>query len=241
MTVDPSLTARKGSVDMYSQNELLPVSALQHLTFCERRCALIFIERVWADNRLTVEGKNLHERVHAQGNESRGDLRIARGVALNSFPLGLVGVADVVEFHRISPEDLGPGVSLPGTPGLWRPFPVDYKRGKARYARSYEVQLCAQALCLEEMLKTHIPAGAVFSGARRRRLEVTFDANLRLQTENAARRLHQLFDSRLTPAPEAGPKCKDCSLIDLCLPKAASGRSASSYLRDTVEQWPTPP
>src|SRR6266567_7026185 len=144
---------------MYDEEDLLPLSALQHLVFCERQCALIHIEGVWADNALTVEGSHLHDRVDEMGPriESRGDLRIARGVALRSLRLGLSGRADVIEFHRVTEG----GVELAGVSGLWRPFPVEYKRGRPKRDRCDEVQVCAQARCLEEMLETAVPAGAL--------------------------------------------------------------------------------
>ena len=124
---------------MFSEDELLPLSALQHLLFCERQCALIHIEQAWAENRLTVEGKNLHAKVHEADDESRGDLRIVRGLRLRSLRLGLVGQADVVEFHKQG--------------DAWLPFPVEYKRGKPKPEPCDEVQLCAQAICLEEMTR----------------------------------------------------------------------------------------
>ncbi|MFW6163929.1 MAG: CRISPR-associated protein Cas4 [Planctomycetota bacterium] len=227
---------------MYAEDDLLPLSALQHLLFCERQCALIHIEQVWDDNRFTVEGALLHQRVDEQGPETRGDLHIARGVRLRSLRLGLVGRADVVEFHRVGdrapPEtqEVSPGVPLRGTDGLWRPFPVEYKRGRPKPDRSDEVQLCAQALCLEEMLAVDVPEGALFYGKTRRRLAVAFDESLRAETETAAARLRTLFESRETPKPERSKKCQRCSLAQLCLPKAARGRSAARYLRDALAE-----
>ena len=223
---------------MYDEEDLLPLSALQHLVFCERQCALIHIEGMWADNALTVEGEHLHDRVDEAGprTESRGDLRIARGVALRSLRLGLSGRADVVEFHRIAEG----GVKLAGVAGLWRPFPVEYKRGRPKRDHCDEVQLCAQALCLEEMLKTVVPEGALFYGAKKRRFDVAFDNILRVETDRAAARLHQLFSERVTPVAVREPKCDSCSLLELCMPDAMSrGRSAQKYLQRAIRELPT--
>ncbi|HYU34929.1 MAG TPA: CRISPR-associated protein Cas4 [Thermoanaerobaculia bacterium] len=198
------------------EDDLLPLSALQHLLFCERQCALIHIEQIWAENPLTVEGKHLHEQADSGFQESRGDLRIARALPLRSLRLGLSGRSDVVEFHRVGE-------------GVWRPFPIEYKRGKPKSHRADEVQLCAQALCLEEMLDVAVPAGALFYGQTRHRLEVTFDTELRRLTEDAAARLHRLIAGGVTPTAVREPKCDQCSLLDICMP-AAPAVSARQYL-----------
>lgn len=207
---------------MYPEDDLLPLSALQHLRFCERQCALIHVEGLWAENVLTVEGSHLHKKVDAGPEESRGDVRITRGVPLRSLRLGLIGKADAVELHRLDG-------------GAWRPFPVEYKRGRPKRDRSDEVQLCAQALCLEEMQETPVPAGALFYGQTRRRMEVAFDAELRAETEAAAARLHELIRGGVTPRARREPKCESCSLLHLCLPDAGgSGRSAVRYLEESI-------
>lgn len=227
---------------MFQEDDLLPISALQHLIFCERQCALIHIEGVWAENELTVRGSLLHEKVDSgEPPESRRDLRIVRGLPLRSFRLGLTGKADVVEFHRVSPDgDLsGASVELEGLKDRWRPFPVEYKRGKPKRNACDEVQLCAQALSIEEMLSVRIPGGALFYGKTRRRLDVSFDTSLRSLTERAARRLHELFDSGTTPPAILEPKCENCSLKNHCLPAASNTvRSASKYLNQI---WRVPP
>ena len=221
----------------FTEDDLLPLSALQHLLFCERQAALIHVERVWAENPFTIEGKYLHDRVDSGQAESRGDLRIARGLPLRSFRLGLSGKADAVELHRLSAGE--PGATLPGVPGAWRPFPVEYKRGRPKRHRADEVQLCAQALCLEEMLGTAVPAGALFYGQTRRRLEVAFGAGLRRETEEAAARMHELFDSGVTPPPVREPKCDQCSLLEICMP-AAPARSAQRYLDHLLREATQP-
>ena len=173
---------------MFSEDDLLPLSALQHLLFCERQCALIHVEGLWAENRLTVEGRHLHERPDRGDTETRGRIRTARGVALRSLRLGLIGKADVVEFYH-----------NPATGVLVGVLPVEYKRGRPKRDNSDRVQLCAQALCLEEMTRLSIPAGALFYGAPRRRTDVSFDQELRATTEQAARRLHEMIAGGVTP------------------------------------------
>ena len=239
---------RAGSVVIaFTEDDLLPLSALQHLVFCERQCALIHIEQVWRDNPLTVEGSHLHDRTHesAPRRELRADLLIARGLPLRSFRLGVSGIADAVEFHRFarspetagSPEALAPAVSLLGLLGAWRPFPVEYKHGKPKPDVCDEVQVCAQAMCLEEMLGVAVPEGALFYGAIQRRRDVRFEPKLRAATESAAQRLHELITGGTTPRAKREPKCKRCSLLDLCRPEAMSLRkSARRFLVDAVER-----
>lgn len=216
---------------MSSEEALVPLSALQHLVFCERQCALIHVEGLWADNPLTAEGKALHEQADSGTAETRGDLRIARGLPLRNRRLGLVGRADVVEFHRVGPDEAG--VCLPAVTGHWRPVPVEYKRGRPKPHDADRVQLCAQALCLEEMLELSIPAGALFYGKTHRREDVAFEEALRRHTEEAAARAHELITAGETPPAVLEPKCRRCSLRDLCRPEAA-GRSATAYLEDAL-------
>ncbi len=217
------------------EDDLLPLSALQHLVYCERQCALIHVEGLWAESGATVEGKQLHEKQDAAGREVRGDLVIARALPLRSRRLGLAGRADAVEFHRVREHasDTQDGVALPDLPGLYQPFPVETKRGKPKSHDADRVQLCAQAICLEEMLSTTIPAGALFYGEPRRREEVPFDAALREKTERAAARVRELFAKRETPAAVREKKCDRCSLQDLCMPSAAQ-RSARGFLARAI-------
>lgn len=199
-----------------SDADTFPLSALQHFSFCARQCALIHLERLWAENTRTAEGRVMHERAHDAGTESRGTLRIARALPIQSTTLGVHGVADVVEFHRQSD-------------GSWRPFPVEYKRGRPKHHSADKIQLCAQALCLEESLHTAVPAGALFYGETHRRLDVIFDESLRTETRDLARRMLAMLSAGRTPAPEFGPKCRACSLLALCQPQAVK-RSASAHL-----------
>lgn len=249
---------------MHDEDDLLPISALQHLAFCERQCALMYLEGIWAENVLTAQGSRLHEKAHEPERETRRGVRTSRGVRLRSLRLGLSGQADVVEFHRVDgpeadhepppPDDLdwladvfpaepdapeepltqpasGEGVTLPGLQGRWAIYPVEYKRGRPKPDHCDEVQLCAQALCLEEMLGASIPTGALFYGQPRRRLEVALTADLRDETERLARRLHALIEGTVTPQPRRGGHCKSCSLMDDCLPDIAGrGKSARAFV-----------
>jgi CRISPR-associated exonuclease Cas4 len=203
---------------VFTEDEFLPISALQHLLFCERQCALIHIEGLWAENRLTVEGRHLHDKAHEGSSEVKASVRIARGLPLRSFRLGLVGKADVVEFHAAPEAAAG------------RPFPVEYKRGRPKRHDADRVQLCAQALCLEEMLGTTVTAGALFYGRIRRRVDVEFDESLRRLTAETARCLHALIAAGRTPRAVREPKCDSCSLFHVCLPEAMGPRhSAARY------------
>jgi CRISPR-associated exonuclease Cas4 len=198
---------------MHDESSLLPLSALQHFLFCERQCALIHIEQVWADNLFTAEGNLLHERTHEGPDESRPGVRITRGMPVRSFDLGLSGQCDVVEFH--SNGDV---------------LPVEYKRGKPKAHAADEVQLCAQALCLEEMLGIQIKRGMLYYGKRRRRTDVVFHSALRELTRDTAQRLHAVIDSRETPTAQREKKCESCSLLEICMPDAMR-------FRRTVASW----
>lgn len=210
-------------------DELVPLSALQHLVFCERQCALIHLEQQWQENPLTFEGRQMHQRVDDAAGESRRDLRILRGLPLVHRGLGLAGRADVVELHRDAA-----GACVPGLRGRWRPFPVEYKRGRPKAHDADRVQLCAQALCLEEMWQATVPQGALFYGKTRRREDVAFDAALRASTERCARRVHEILASGVTPRARREKKCDRCSLLERCRPEAI-GRSTARYLAAILE------
>ena len=208
----------------HSEDDLIQLSALQHLIFCPRQCALIHIEQVWTENVFTAEGRVMHERAHEGGSEVRGDVRTDRGLAIRSLRLGLSGMADVVEFHR-QPD------------GSWLPFPVEYKLGKPKADDCDKVQLCAQAICLEEMLNVAIPSGALFYGKTRRRLDVAFDARLRDKTEKTAENVRALFEAGETPEAVYAKRCDSCSLIAQCLPKImGKRRSVKRYMARALEK-----
>lgn len=211
---------------MYPESDLLPLSALQHLAFCARQCALIHVEGLWGENLFTAQGRVLHERADRGGAEVRRGVRVEFGVALRSLRLGLSGKADCVEFR----EGAGGGPPLP--------CPVEYKRGKPKAHDADLVQLCAQALCLEEMLSCAVPEGALFYGQPRRRTVVCFDEALRGRVAELAASLHALVAAGQTPPPEPGKKCRTCSLERVCLPRTCGDRTgrAAAYLAGLLEE-----
>jgi len=221
---------------MFDEGDLLPLSGLQHLLFCERQWALIHIEQQWEENRLTEEGRVLHDRAHEGGTETRPEVVTARGLQVRSLRLGLTGVMDVCEFRRGGGEEAG-AMALPGRDGWWHPFPVEYKRGRPKKEAWDEVQLCAQALCLEEMFRISIASGALFYGQNRRRTSVAFSLALRDQTERLAERMHQMFESRITPPAVYQPKCEKCSLNFRCMPTVGhKGAEVARYVSHALRR-----
>jgi CRISPR-associated exonuclease Cas4 len=198
---------------------LVPLSALEHWSFCRRQCGLIHLENLWGESSRTAEGRVLHEKVDLPGLEQRPGMRIARALELRSTRYQLAGRADVVVFY----DD-------PTYPRTGRPFPVEYKRSGKNTFRHAELQLCAQALCLEDMLGVEVPAGALYFGASRRRREVPFTQTLRADTIQAVREIREMMLSQCTPPSEAGAKCVECSLKDLCLPELPGNPELNTYL-----------
>lgn len=274
---------------MHTEDDLLPISALQHLLFCERQTALIHIERLWEENRFTAEGQVLHRNADAAKSETRDGVRITRGLQVHSFALGLVGICDVVNFKpplfetaarmslakriqqqldRRNAERVGSlfpecetssaihdtdsmaddvdrdsgkktpdplhapprSAESPAPFADWIITPIEYKRGKPKTNDCDKVQLCAQAMCLEEMLGVSIPSGSLFYGQQQRRTGIEFDSQLRQTTIRAAARLQTLIKSRITPFATKEKKCESCSLLGLCMPPAKPTRSAAKYL-----------
>lgn len=214
------------STECSETDGFLPLSGLQHLVFCERQAALIHIERVWQENTATALGRIVHERVDQPGRDHRRGVRVVRSMPLVSVRLRLLGVADTVEYHRASSRSHAEV-----------PFPVEYKRGRARSQVADHVQLCAQAICLEELHGIEISEGALFYDASHRRVAVSFTKALRDQTESAAARMHELFAKRLVPSAQPGPRCKSCSLEPLCMPELTSRKDrVSSYLAQLVAE-----
>ncbi len=208
--------------------EYLPLSALQHYAYCPRQFALIHVDQQWAENRFTAEGQVLHRRANSGEAETRNDLHVARSVRLVSDRLRFCGVADVVEFHRAEEA----GCELPDRSGRWQPYPVEYKRGHSKADDWDRVQLCAQAMALEEMLGVAVHEGAIFYGKPRRRERVSIGETLRETTIRMADEVHALYASGYLPAPEPGPKCDHCSLRGICLPDR---KSVSDYLKRMFE------
>jgi CRISPR-associated exonuclease Cas4 len=213
---------QSSSSALYDEDDLVMISALQHFLFCPRQCALIHIEQQWLENRLTAEGRILHERVHGGGRESRRTLRIEYDVPIRSLSLGVMGRADIVEFHR--QDD-----------GLWRPLPVEYKRGRPKKDDTDRAQLCAQAICLEEMLQCTVPEGALYYGEKKRRTTVVFDQPLREKTVQTVAAVHSLLAAGRTPPPQYAKRCESCSFLPLCLPKVATRKRVGRYLQKMVE------
>ncbi len=203
---------------MYDEKEYFPLSALQHMIFCKRQCALIHVEQLWLENRFTAEGCIMHERVDRGDASARGRVRIEYSLPLKSTWLGVTGKADAVEFHK-------------QIDGKWLPFPVEYKRGKPKKDNSDKVQLCAQAICLEEMTGARIESGALFYGKTRRRLDVTFTNELRNETLSIARELHQMLNEGKTPKAQYSKKCDSCSFFKICMPKTLQKKPIAPWGR----------
>lgn len=216
----------------YTSDELLPLSGIQHFLFCRRQWALIYVEQQWQDNVLTVEGKLLHQKADdPYFVEVRKDLIVARAVPVSSHQLGLSGVCDVVEFRLA--ED---GVILPGRQGKYLPAPVEYKRGKEKQDHSDSSQLCAQAMCLEDMLSVDIPVGYLYYHQTRRRVEVELDTVLRSLVTKMSLEMHEYFRRGHTPKTRPFKGCRSCSMLDICLPNLGNKRlHASQYIRAQLE------
>ncbi|MGM9647308.1 MAG: CRISPR-associated protein Cas4 [Eubacteriales bacterium] len=218
----------------YNETDFLQLSGLQHFKFCRRRWALIHIEQQWAENFRTVDGELMHQNAHnADFRESRGDLFITRGVSIFSSTLGVSGQCDVLEYHRGKS-----GIPIRGKEGLWQPYPVEYKRGSPREDTGDTLQLCGQAMCLEEMLCCSIPEGALYYGEIRRRVTVPFTEELRTQVRLMLSQMHDLYERGYTPKVQPSKSCNACSLKELCLPKLMKNRSVDAYLKDAMEAKP---
>jgi CRISPR-associated exonuclease Cas4 len=217
----------------YAEDELLQLSGIQHFCFCRRRWALINVEQQWKDNVLTVSGELMHERADDPFyNETRKDVIISRSMPVVSYRLGLTGICDVVEFV---PSNIG--AVLNGKTGKYKPNIVEYKHGKEDPHRSNEMQLCAQAICLEEMLSISIESGFLFYGAIRRRAEINFSPELRDLVWKYAGEMHDYFERGYTPKVKASKACRSCSLIDICLPGLSNHAiSASKYIQMKIDE-----
>ncbi len=224
----------------YNEEDLLALSGIQHYAFCERQWGLIHLEQQWNENLRTAEGRILHEHVHDPDyRESRVGVVSARSLPLKSYSLGLVGMADLVEFIPL-PVDSGAegeGVSLPGRSARYQPVPVEYKRGNPKKDDRDAVQLCAQGMCLEEMMEVRIDYGYLFYGQTQHRLEIPFDRSLRQRVLNLARSMHESFVLGKTPSPRKGVKCSLCSMEDVCLPKMMRRtRAVREYLSSIIRE-----
>lgn len=205
--------------------DLIPISSLQHYLYCPRQCALIHIEQQWAENRQTAEGRLLHQRADKPQSENRRGVRTITAMPLLSEKLGLTGKADVVEFLREGQDDEE------------RAFPVEYKRGRPKSHRADEVQLCAQAMCLEAMLGRPVPSGALFYGKTRRRKDVPFDTTLRQLTHETILATRAMLASGQTPmARYESHRCDVCSLIDICQPRLLGQPGVQAWLYQQLQE-----
>ena len=217
---------RTGGVpNMYAEDDFLALSGIQHFAFCRRQWGLIHLDQSWSENLLTAQGRIVHERAHDEAlRERRGDTIIVRNLAVRSSGLGLQGYCDVVEFHRCAD-----GHPLANERGLWRELPVEYKRGTSKASDADRLQLCAQAMCLEEMMGSDIAQGCLYYNATRSREWVALDAALRQKVIDATMEMHTLFARHHVPKVKSHGACRSCSLNELCEPKVI-GRSAKEYL-----------
>ena len=215
----------------YKEEEYLQISGLQHFSFCRRQWALIHLEQQWAENLRTTDGHLLHEKAHdGTAREKRGDLIITRDMSIHSPTMGVSGSCDVVEFHHNDN-----GITIPGQNGIWQPYPVEYKRGTPKTIDADKLQLCAQAMCLEEMLCCDIPEGAIFYGEIRRREAICFDEDLRERVRTILHEMHDFYSRGHTPKVKPSKACNACSLKELCLPKLMKKRSTVEYLQKSLE------
>lgn len=210
---------------MYSEEDFLALSGIQHFAFCERQWALIHVEQQWNENLLTVLGDLVHARAHDEAiREKRGDALVVRGLDVRSFKLGLAGKCDVVEFR----EDKD-GFPIQGEEGMWRVVPVEYKRGKKKQHDADRLQLCAQSICLEEMFCCEIKAGYLYYNETRSRERVELDSSLRAAVQDMSLKMHKLFSQRCTPTATKKPACRSCSLESLCIPQMTNKESVEAY------------
>lgn len=215
---------------MYAEEDYLMLSGIQHFAFCRRQWAMIHIEQQWADNFRTTAGELMHKKAHDEGSvEKRGDLLIVRGLRISSHELGMSGQCDVVEFHRNEN-----GVALFGYNGKWNPVPVEYKHGVPKENKADELQLCAQAMCLEEMFQTKIPDGYLFYGENRKRTYVELSDDLRQEVKRMSTEMHDLFRKGYTPNVKPDKRCKACSLENLCVPKLQKTMPVRKYIEQNI-------
>ncbi len=205
---------------IYSEEDYLHLNGLQHLRFCERQCALIYVENLWSENYFTAAGRVQHEKVHSGVGESRRVMRTERDLRIASSLLGITGQTDAVEFYSDG-----------------KIIPVEYKHGEVKEDTCDEVQLCAQAICLEEMLKCKIDEGALYYFKIRKRIPIAITQELRAETIALAQKFHQLVEEGKTPIAEYKKKCESCSFIDECFPESAGrNKSVSTYIKRRLNQ-----
>ena len=216
----------------YSEDDYLMISGIQHFKFCRRQWALIHVEQQWAENVHTVVGELMHKKAHDPYlAEKRKDILVSRALPIFSHNLGIRGECDVVEFHA-APN----GIELHGEMGRWLPYPVEYKRGAPKQHDADALQLCAQAMCLEEMLCCSIPEGALFYGETRRRTLIAVTEELRQRVCTMLEEMHMLYAKGHTPRVKPTKACNACSLKEACLPALMRGKNVQAYLRQALEE-----
>ena len=216
---------------MYSEEEYLPISGIQHFAYCRRQWALIHIENQWVDNHHTADGQVFHKNAHESQIEKRGKLLITRGLKVSSSSLGLTGICDVVEFHENTKE----GISLYNYKGLWLPYPVEYKKGTSKSHQCNIMQLCAQAMCLEEMLLCSIGEGCIYYGESKDRIIVKFSDDLRKRVTSMIKEMHQYMGKGHTPVVKKSGKCEQCSLY-ICMPYIVKYAAVENYINNMLQE-----
>ncbi|SHL18100.1 CRISPR-associated protein Cas4 [Alicyclobacillus tolerans] len=217
---------------MEKEEDYLTISGIQHFAFCQRQWALIHIEQQWQENVLTTQGQHVHERVHDERfDETRGDLRIVRSIPIVSEKLRARGIADMVEFRRAE-KRTSQTIVLDGREGSWTVCPIEYKKGKPKYDDRDIVQLCAEAMCLEEMLSVEIPIGFLYYAETRKRERIELTTDYRQRVETLYKMMHHYYDAAITPKAIYKSHCKQCSLLELCQPKLSTvgAKSAVKYI-----------
>ena len=223
---------------MYNDDDMLIVSGIQHFRFCPRQWALIHIEQQWADNRLTAEGHILHKHVNDPFYRQKcGDYISLRSVSIASHQLGFYGVTDMVELHPTAEKENS--IKHPIYPGLWKPYPIEYKHGHPKRNEVDEVQLAAQVMCLEEQYNITIPYGAFFYAEIRQRVEVVINDQLRSIVRDCAEKMHNIFQSGKLPSITQGKYCANCSLKDICMPQLSECTKVSHYLKKNLYEETT--
>lgn len=216
----------------YSEDEYLLISGIQHFCFCRRQWALIHIEQLWAENFFTTEGNIIHEKTHDPFfNEKRNDIIYSAGMDVSSPTLGVTGTCDMVELHK---SDCG--VNITGRDGLWTPVPIEYKRGKSKDIDADRLQLCCQAMCLEEMLCCEITDAYLFYSETRRREKVELTGELRKKVSDMTEEMHKYYTQQYTPKVKEQKGCRMCSLSDLCIPTLNKNISASEYIKNHTSE-----
>lgn len=216
----------------YKEDDFLMLSGIQHFVFCPRQWALIHIEQQWKENYFTVDGSILHENAHDQSfTEKRNDILITRGMPVFSRILGINGTCDVVEFHRDKS-----GITLYNYEGLFLPVPIEYKRGKPKEHDADALQLCAQAICLEEMLVCRIEKGYLYYGETKRRQEILFDNELRNKAVEICGKMHEYYEKQFTPKVKTSKACNSCSLVEICLPQLNRITSVKAYIEQSFRE-----